>query len=214
MNIFLDTANIDEIKKVNELGLLDGITTNPSIISKSGRKFTEVIKEIASLVEGPVSAEVIAEDFDGMIKEGKELAAISDNIVVKVPLTLTGMKVVNVLSNEGIPTNVTLCFSASQALLAAKAGATFISPFLGRLDDISHDGLDLISEIREIYDNYGYDTQILAASIRHPIHFKEVAIRGADCVTLPYGVFAQLLSHPLTDIGLQKFIEDSKSIKW
>ncbi|MCC5813278.1 MAG: fructose-6-phosphate aldolase [Leptospira sp.] len=214
MDIFLDTANIDEIKKINELGLLDGITTNPSIISKSGRKFTEVIKEIASIVDGPVSAEVIAEDYDGMIKEGKELAAIASNVVVKVPLTLTGLKAVNEFSNLGIATNVTLCFSASQALLAAKAGAAFISPFLGRLDDVSHDGLDLISEIREIYDNYGYDTNILAASIRHPIHFKEAALRGADCVTIPYSVFGQLASHPLTDIGLKKFIEDSKSINW
>lgn len=214
MELFLDTANIDEIKKVNELGLLDGITTNPSIISKSGRKFTEVIREIASIVDGPVSAEVIAEDTEGMIKEGKELASIAENIVVKIPLTLAGLKAVHKLSEEGIPTNVTLCFSASQALLAAKAGATYISPFLGRLDDISHDGLDLISEIREIYDNYGYDTRILAASVRHPIHFKEVALRGADCVTLPYSVFGMLVQHPLTDIGLRKFLEDAKSLQW
>jgi len=214
MDIFLDTANLDEIRNVKELGLLDGITTNPSIISKSGRKFKEVIQEIASLVEGPVSAEVLSEDFEGMLREGKELAAISENIVVKIPLTLTGLKAVHHLSKEGISTNVTLCFSASQALLAAKAGATFISPFLGRLDDISHDGLDLISEIREIYDNYGYDTRILAASVRHPIHFKEVALRGADCVTLPYSVFAQLTSHPLTDIGLKKFLDDAKKIQW
>ncbi|WCL50932.1 fructose-6-phosphate aldolase [Leptospira sp. GIMC2001] len=214
MNIFLDTANIDEIKKVNELGLLDGITTNPSIISKSGRKFTEVIKEIASIVEGPVSAEVIATDYEGMIKEGVELAAIADNVVVKVPLNMVGLKAVNEFTNRGIATNVTLCFSANQALLAAKAGATFISPFLGRLDDVGQDGLELISEIREMYDNYGYETEILAASIRHPIHFKEVALRGADCVTLPYSVFAQLFQHPLTDLGLQKFIEDSKSINW
>lgn len=214
MNIFLDTANIEEIKKVNELGLLDGITTNPSIISKSGRKFTEVIKEIADIVDGPISAEVISNDYEGMIKEGVELAGLADNIVVKVPLTLIGLRAVNEFSNRGIATNVTLCFSANQAVLAAKAGASFISPFLGRLDDVGHDGLDLISEIREIYDNYGYDTNILAASIRHPIHFKEVALRGADCVTIPYSVFGQLVSHPLTDLGLAKFIEDSKSINW
>ncbi|NCN08211.1 MAG: fructose-6-phosphate aldolase [Leptospira sp.] len=214
MNLFLDTANIDEIKKVNDLGLLDGITTNPSIISKAGRKFTEVIKEIAALVDGPVSAEVISSDFDGMIKEGVELSQIAENVVVKVPLTMEGLKAVNEFTNRGISTNVTLCFSANQALLAAKAGASFISPFLGRLDDIGHDGLELISEIRAMYDNYGYETQILAASIRHPIHFKEVALRGADCSTLPYSVFAQLFQHPLTDIGLKKFIEDSKSINW
>jgi transaldolase len=214
MNIFLDTANLDEIRKVNEIGLLDGVTTNPSIISKSGRKFKEVIKEICSIVEGPVSAEVIATDYEGMIREGSELAALAENVVVKVPLIWDGLKAVNEFTNRGIATNVTLCFSANQALLAAKAGATYISPFLGRLDDIGQEGLDLISEIREMYDNYGYDTQILAASIRHPIHFKEVALRGADCVTLPFSVFPQLLQHPLTDIGLKKFVEDAKAIQW
>jgi transaldolase len=214
MNLFLDTANIEEIKKVKDLGLLDGITTNPSIISKAGRKFTEVIQEIAKLVDGPVSAEVISTDYEGMIKEGVELSQLAENVVVKVPLTMEGLKAVNEFTNRGIATNVTLCFSANQALLAAKAGATFISPFLGRLDDIGHDGLELISEIRTMYDNYGYETHILAASIRHSIHFKEVALRGADCTTIPYSVFVQLFQHPLTDLGLKKFIEDSKSINW
>lgn len=174
MNLFLDTANIDEIKKVHELGLLDGITTNPSIIAKSGRKFTEVIKEICSFVKGPVSAEVLATDAPTMIKEGLELSKIAENVVVKVPLIPEGIKAVKAFSDQGIQTNVTLCFTANQALLAAKAGASFISPFVGRLDDIGYDGLELISEIRDIYDNYGIETQILAASVRHPIHFKEV----------------------------------------
>ncbi|MCZ8341940.1 MAG: fructose-6-phosphate aldolase [Leptospira sp.] len=214
MNLFLDTANIDEIKKVHELGLLDGITTNPSIIAKSGRRFTEVIKEICSFVKGPVSAEVLATDAPTMIKEGLELAAIAENVVVKVPLIPEGIKAVNAFSEKGIATNVTLCFTANQALLAAKAGATYISPFVGRLDDIGYDGLELISEIREIYDNYGIETQILAASVRHPIHFKEVALRGADCVTLPYGVFEMLFKHPLTDKGLAQFVEDSKKLTW
>lgn len=214
MNLFLDTANIDEIKKVHELGLLDGITTNPSIIAKSGRRFTEVIKEICSFVKGPVSAEVLATDAPTMIKEGMELAAIAENVVVKVPLIPEGIKAVTAFAEKGIATNVTLCFTANQALLAAKAGATYISPFVGRLDDIGYDGLELISEIREIYDNYGIETQILAASVRHPIHFKEVALRGADCVTLPYNVFEMLFKHPLTDKGLAQFIEDSKKLTW
>ncbi len=178
MNLFLDTANIDEIKKVHELGLLDGITTNPSIIAKSGRKFTEVIKEITSIVEGPVSAEVLATDAPTMIKEGLELAAIAKNIVVKVPLIPEGIKAVVEITKRGIATNVTLCFTANQALLAAKAGATFISPFVGRLDDIGYDGLELITEIRDIYDNYGIDTQILAASVRHPIQRSSFTGRG------------------------------------
>ncbi|MCZ8156227.1 MAG: fructose-6-phosphate aldolase [Leptospira sp.] len=214
MNLFLDTADIAEIKKVHEMGLLDGITTNPSIIAKSGRKFTEVIKEICSFVKGPVSAEVLATDAPTMIKEGMELAAIAENVVVKVPLIPEGIKAVVEFTAKGISTNVTLCFTANQALLAAKAGATYISPFIGRLDDVGYDGLELISEIREIYDNYGYDTQILAASVRHPIHFKEVALRGADCVTIPYNVFEMLFKHPLTDSGLAKFVEDSKKLTW
>ncbi|MDF3818667.1 fructose-6-phosphate aldolase [Leptospira sp. 96542] len=214
MNLFLDTANIDEIKKVHDLGLLDGITTNPSIIAKSGRRFTEVIKEICGFVKGPVSAEVLATDAPTMIKEGLELASIAENVVVKVPLIPEGIKAVVAFSEKGIRTNVTLCFTANQALLAAKAGATYISPFVGRLDDVGYDGLELITEIRDIYDNYGIDTQILAASVRHPIHFKEVALRGADCVTLPYSVFEMLFKHPLTDSGLSKFVEDSKKLTW
>ncbi len=214
MNLFLDTADITEIKKVHEMGLLDGITTNPSIIAKSGRKFTEVIKEICSFVKGPVSAEVLATDSKTMIKEGLELASIAENVVVKVPLIPEGIKAVVEFASKGISTNVTLCFTANQALLAAKAGATYISPFIGRLDDVGYDGLELISEIREIYDNYGYETQILAASVRHPIHFKEVALRGADCATIPFGVFEMLFKHPLTDSGLAKFVEDSKKLTW
>lgn len=214
MNLFLDTANLEEIKKVADLGLLDGITTNPSIIAKSGRKFKEVIAEICAVVQGPVSAEVLSTDYAGIIKEGEELAKIAPNVVVKVPLIPEGIKAVSEFSKRDIQTNVTLCFTANQALLAAKAGATFISPFIGRLDDIGYDGLELISEIREIYDNYGYDTQILAASVRHPIHFKEVALRGADCVTLPYSVVEMLFKHPLTDSGLAKFLEDAKKLTW
>jgi len=214
MQLFLDTANLEEIKKVQDLGLLDGITTNPSIIAKSGRKFKEVIKEITNIVSGPVSAEVIATDFEGMVKEGVELSGIAKNVVVKVPLIPEGIKAVVEFTKREIQTNVTLCFSANQALLAAKAGATYISPFLGRLDDGGQDGLELISEIREIYDNYGYETQILAASIRHPIHFKEVALRGADCVTLPYSVVELLFKHPLTELGLAKFLEDAKKLTW
>ncbi len=173
-----------------------------------------MIKEICSFVKGPVSAEVLATDAPTMIKEGLELSAIAENVVVKVPLIPEGIKAVNAFSEKGIATNVTLCFTANQALLAAKAGATYISPFVGRLDDIGYDGLELISEIREIYDNYGIETQILAASVRHPIHFKEVALRGADCVTLPYGVFEMLFKHPLTDKGLAQFVEDSKKLTW
>ncbi|GBF49365.1 transaldolase Tal [Leptospira ryugenii] len=214
MNLFLDTAEIAEIKKVHDLGLLDGITTNPSIIAKSGRKFTEVIKEITSFVKGPVSAEVLSTDSANMIKEGLELASIAENVVIKVPLIPEGLKAVVEFTKKGIRTNVTLCFTANQALLAAKAGASYISPFIGRLDDVGYDGLDLISEIREIYDNYGYETEILAASVRNPIHFKEVALRGADCATLPYSVFEMLFKHPLTDIGLSKFLEDAKKLTW
>lgn len=214
MKIFLDSANIDEIKAVASYGLLDGVTTNPSIISKSGRKFRDAIADICKLVKGPVSAEVLATDAKKMVEEGVELASIAPNVVVKIPLIQEGIKAVYELSSKNIATNVTLCFSANQAFLAAKAGATFISPFLGRLDDLGQDGLELIEEIREIYDNYEYDTQILAASIRHPIHFKEVARIGADCATIPFSVFNMLFQHPMTDSGLKKFLDDAKTIQW
>lgn len=212
MKLFLDTADTKEISQIAELGLLDGVTTNPSIIAASKRKFKDVIKEICSITKGPVSAEVIAVDFNGMLAEALDLSEIAENVVIKIPLIPEGIKCVSELTKRNIKTNVTLCFSAPQALLAAKVGATYISPFIGRLDDISFNGLELISEIRSIYDNYNFETQILAASIRHPIHFKEVALEGADAVTLPYSTFQMLFKHPLTDLGLAKFLEDAKKI--
>ncbi len=212
MKLFLDTADIAEISKIADLGLLDGVTTNPSIIAASKRKFKEVIKEICDITNGPVSAEVLAVDYAGMLAEAIDLAQIADNVVIKIPLIPEGIKCVAELTKRNIKTNVTLCFSAPQALLAAKVGATYISPFIGRLDDISFNGLDLISEIRTIYDNYSFETKILAASIRNPIHFKEVALEGADAVTLPYSTFQMLFKHPLTDLGLAKFLEDAKKI--
>lgn len=214
MKFFIDTADVDEIKKAAELGILDGVTTNPSLIKKSGRKFREVIKEICEIVPGPVSAEVIATDFEGMMSEGKELAQIAENVVVKVPLIREGLRAVAAFTEQGIKTNVTLCFSANQALLAAKAGATYISPFIGRLDDISTDGMQLIEEIMSVYRNYDFETEVLAASIRHPIHLKQAALIGADVATIPFSIFDQLLKHPLTDAGLEKFLDDAKGITW
>jgi len=214
MQFFLDTADVNEIKKAKEYGILDGVTTNPSLISKSGRSFKEAIKEIAAIVDGPVSAEVLATESTEMIKEAHELAKIADNIVIKIPLIAEGIKAVKILSEENIATNVTLCFSAMQALLAAKAGATYISPFVGRLDDQGHNGMDLIHEIYTIYKNYNFETKIIVASIRNPIHMKEAAMIGADIATIPPEVFYTLISHPLTNIGLAKFLEDSKKFKW
>ncbi|MEQ9520503.1 MAG: fructose-6-phosphate aldolase [Parvibaculum sp.] len=209
MKFFIDTANIDEIRDLATTGMLDGVTTNPSLVAQSGRDFIEVLKEICTIVDGPVSAEVTALDADGMIKEGKKLAKLANNIVVKAPLTWDGLKACRALSSEGIGVNVTLCFSANQALLAAKAGATYISPFVGRLDDIHIDGMDLIEEIRAIYDNYpNLETEILVASIRNPNHVKDAAIIGADVVTIPPSVLRQLASHPLTDKGLATFMAD------
>ena len=208
MKFFVDTADIDAIAELNALGMVDGVTTNPSLILKSGRDILEVTKEICDMVAGPVSAEVIALDADDMIAEGRKLAEIAENIAVKVPLTWDGLKACKVLSNEGRMVNVTLCFSANQALLAAKAGATFISPFIGRLDDINIDGMELISEIRTIYDNYGYETQILAASIRTVNHVKDAALIGADVMTAPPGVIKAMANHPLTDKGLETFMAD------
>ena len=210
MKFFADTADVAELRELKDLGLLDGVTTNPSLIAKSGRKFTEVIAEICSFVEGPVSAEVAALDFDGMMKEANVLRKIAKNVTVKVPLTLEGLKACRVLSGEGTMVNVTLCFSANQALLAAKAGATFISPFVGRLDDIHQDGMELIAEIRQIYDNYDYDTNILVASVRSANHIKEAALIGADYATAPAAVLKSLVKHPLTDKGIEQFLSDWK----
>ena len=208
MKIFIDTANLDEIRSAASMGILDGVTTNPSLVHKSGRQFLDVVKEIAGVVEGPVSAEVVALDFDGMMREAEVLRKIADNIAVKVPLTPAGLKACKTLSDDGTMVNVTLCFSASQALLAAKAGATFISPFIGRLDDISTDGMGLIADIRLIYDNYDFPTQILAASVRHPLHVLEAAKIGADVMTAPPKVIWQLFKHPLTDSGIASFLKD------
>ncbi|MBL4870917.1 MAG: fructose-6-phosphate aldolase [Robiginitomaculum sp.] len=210
MKFFVDSADIEQITALNDLGLADGVTTNPSIIAKSGRDFKQVVAEICAIVTGPVSAEVIALDADNMIAEGRELRKIADNICVKLPLTMDGLKACKVLSGMGIPTNVTLCFSANQALLAAKCGASFISPFIGRLDDINIDGLELIEDIRMIYDNYGYETEILAASIRNVNHIKDCALLGADVITSPPDVIRKMAYHPLTDAGLASFMKDWK----
>ncbi len=210
MKFFVDTADVKEIRELAEIGLLDGVTTNPSLIAKSGRAFKEVVAEICAIVPGPVSAEVTALDAEGMIREGKELRKIASNVAVKVPLTLDGLKACKVLTSEGTMVNVTLCFSANQALLAAKAGASFISPFLGRLDDINLDGMELISEIRQIYDNYDFTTEILAASIRSANHVKQAALIGADIATIPPAVLKSLVKHPLTDKGIEMFLADWK----
>ena len=210
MKFFIDTANIDEIKEAAALGILDGVTTNPSLVAKEGKDFRKLLDEILALVDGPVSAEVVSTDYDGILKEAHELSKIHKNIVVKVPLIKEGLKAVRALASENINTNVTLCFSASQALLAAKAGATYISPFVGRLDDISHDGMELISQIVQIYKNYNYNTQVLVASIRHPLHLVEAALMGADVCTMPFPVIDKLFNHPLTDLGLEKFLSDWK----
>ncbi len=208
MEFFVDTADVAEIKELNDTGLLDGVTTNPSLIAKSGRDFIEVITEICGIVDGPVSAEVVALDAAGMIEQGEKLAKIADNITVKLPLTWDGLKACKHFSDKGIKTNVTLCFSASQALLAAKAGATYISPFVGRLDDISMDGMALIEEICTIYANYDYPTKVLVASVRHPQHIVDSAKIGADVATVPASVLKQLTKHPLTDKGLESFMKD------
>ena len=208
MKFFIDTANISEIREAASMGVLDGVTTNPSLVAKEGKDFHKLLEEICAIVDGPISAEVISVDFDGIMKEGRELSKIHRNIVVKVPLIKEGLKAVKALKAEGIRTNVTLCFSPTQALVAAKAGAYFISPFIGRLDDISHSGMDLIRQIVTIYRNYQYETQVLVASVRHPLHVVEAAMIGADICTIPFKVIEQLIKHPLTDIGLQKFLED------
>ncbi|MFZ5774643.1 MAG: fructose-6-phosphate aldolase [Thermodesulfobacteriota bacterium] len=208
MKFFIDTANIEEIKKGVAMGMVDGVTTNPSLIAKENRPFEEIIRDICQVVDGPISAEVIALDAEGMVREGRELAAINPNIVIKIPMTTEGLKAVRQLTDERIKTNVTLVFSTSQALMAAKAGATFVSPFVGRLDDIAQNGMDLISDIMTIYDNYAYASEVIVASIRHPMHVMEAALLGAHVATIPYKVIEQLAKHPLTDIGMEKFLAD------
>lgn len=209
MKFFIDTANLDEIKEANELGLIDGVTTNPSLVAKEGNvDFKEHIAKICEIVKGDVSAEVTALDTEGMLSEGRELAKIAPNVVIKCPLTLDGLKATRIFREEGTKVNVTLCFSANQALLAAKAGATYISPFIGRLDDIGQDGMQLIRDIIQIYDNYGFATEVLAASIRHPMHIVDCALAGADVATIPFKVIQQLAKHPLTDKGLDSFLAD------
>ena len=212
MKLFIDTANVDEIKEVNEWGVICGVTTNPSLIAKEGRVFEEVVKEITEIVDGPISAEVISLESQGMLKEARELAKIHPNIIIKIPMTKEGLKAVKVLDKEGIKTNVTLVFSATQALLATRAGATYVSPFVGRLDDISNPGMDIIEDIVQIFDLHGIDTEIIAASIRHPLHVLDSAKAGAHIATIPYKVFLQMLNHPLTDIGIEKFLDDWKKV--
>ena len=214
MKFFIDTANVDEIRQANDMGIICGVTTNPSLIAKEGRDFKEVIKEITSIVDGPISGEVKATtvDAEGMIREGREIAAIHPNMVVKIPMTVEGLKAVKVLSSEGIKTNVTLIFTANQALLAAEAGATYVSPFLGRLDDINQPGIELVRTIAEIFSIYGYETEIIAASVRNPIHVTDCALAGADIATVPYKVIEQMTKHPLTDQGIEKFQADYKAV--
>ncbi len=212
MKFFIDTANVEEIRKASEWGLVDGVTTNPSLVAREGRQFEELIKEICSIVDGPVSAEAVSMDAEGLIKEGRALAEIHENIVVKIPMTLEGLKATKILFNDGIKTNVTLVFSPSQALLAAKAGATYVSPFVGRLDDISITGMDLVAQILDIYENYGYKSEVIVASIRHPLHVVESASMGAHVATIPFKVLEQLSRHPLTDSGIEKFLKDWEKV--
>lgn len=212
MKLFIDTANINEIREANALGIIDGVTTNPTLIAKEGRDFVAVVKEICAIVDGPISAEVVSLKADEMVSEARPLAAIHKNIIIKIPIIPEGLKATKILSKEGIKTNLTLCFSAAQALLAAKAGATYVSPFVGRLDDISSTGMELIRDIRTIFINYGLKTQIIVASVRHPLHVLESAKMGADIATVPYGVLMTLVKHPLTDIGIERFLKDWKNV--
>ena len=208
MKFFIDTANIDDIKKGVEMGMVDGVTTNPSLVAKEDKPFVDILKEICQLVDGPVSAEVVSLDADGMVKEGRELAKLDDNIVIKVPMIVEGLKATKRFAAEGIKTNVTLVFSTSQALLAAKAGAAFVSPFVGRLDDIRAPGMELISDIMTVYQNYGYDSEVIVASVRNPLHVVDAALVGADIATMPLKVIEQLAKHPLTDKGMEQFLAD------
>jgi transaldolase len=213
MKFFIDTANINEIKEANEMGMVDGVTTNPSLIAKEGRDFEEIIKEICDIVDGPISAEVVSTDTDGMLEEARKLSKIHKNIVIKIPMLVDGLKATRKLTEEGIKTNVTLVFSPLQALMAAKAGATYVSPFIGRLDDISQEGLLLVEQIVEIYSNYAFDTEIIVASIRNPLHVLESALMGADIATIPFNVLSKLAAHPLTDKGLKAFLDDWNKAK-
>lgn len=213
MKIFIDTANVEHIKEANDLGIIDGVTTNPSLIAKEGRNFEQVVKEICQIVDGPISAEVISLNADGMVEEAKKLSKIHKNIVIKIPMTAEGLKATKKLTKLKIRTNVTLIFSSTQALLAAKAGATYVSPFVGRLDDISADGMELVEEIVTIYENYGYETQVIVASIRNPLHVIDAAMLGAHVATIPYNVLMQMVKHPLTDLGIQRFLEDWKKVE-
>ena len=212
MKIFIDTANTKEIREAHSWGVIDGVTTNPTLISREGRNFKEIVDEICTIIDGPISVEAMGMECDGILKEARELAKIHPNIVVKIPLIKEGLKAVKILSKENIRSNVTLCFSPSQALLAAKAGASFVSPFIGRLDDISHIGMDLVRDIRTIYDNYGFGTQIIVASIRHPLHVVDAALSGADIATIPFKVIERLITHPLTDIGIERFLKDWEKV--
>lgn len=212
MKFFIDTADVDEIRKAHAMGCVDGVTTNPSLLAKIGRPLEATIREICSIVDGPISAECVSLEAPDLIKEGRELAKIHENVVVKIPMGVEGMKATKALASEGIRTNVTLCFSANQALLCAKAGATYVSPFVGRLDDISQDGMDLIADILEIYRNYDFDTQVLVASVRNPVHVLQAAKLGADVATLPFSVIQQLAQHPLTDAGIKKFLSDWEKV--
>ncbi len=212
MKFFVDTANVDEIRQAKEMGMADGVTTNPSLVAKEKRPFRQLIEEICQIVDGPVSVEVISQDAEGMVKEAQELVKIAENIAIKIPMTIEGMKATKILSDEGINVNVTLVFSPLQALLAAKAGAAFVSPFVGRLDDIGHNGMQLVEEIKKIYDNYAFSTEIIVASVRHPLHVLKAALIGADIATIPFKVIKQLAKHPLTDIGLKRFLDDWQKV--
>lgn len=212
MKIFLDTANVEHIREAASWGIVDGVTTNPSLIAREGREFREVVEEICGIVDGPISAEVISTDADGMVKEARELAKIHKNIVIKIPMTVEGLKAVKKLSSEGIKTNVTLVFSANQALLAMKAGATYVSPFVGRLDDIGHSGMEIVAQILDIRDNYGFRTEVIVASIRHPVHVLEAALMGADIATVPFSVLQKMVKHPKTDEGIERFLKDWEKV--
>lgn len=212
MKFFIDTANIKEIKEANDLGIIDGVTTNPSLIAKEGRDFKELVKEICTIVNGPISVEALSTEANAIVTEARELAKIDKNIVVKIPICHEGLRATNILSKEGIRINMTLIFSPSQALLAAKAGAAYVSPFVGRLDDISHVGMDLVGQILTIFDNYDIDTEVIVASIRNPIHLVDAAMAGADIATIPFNVIQQLIKHPLTDVGIKKFLEDWEKV--
>ena len=213
MKFFIDTANVEAIRKAHERGMVDGVTTNPSLVAKEGRNFRKIVDEIASFVKGPISLEVVSEDADGMVKEARELNGWIDNAAIKIPMTWEGLKAVKVCADEGIQTNVTLCFSPNQALLAAKAGASFVSPFIGRLDDIGHVGMQVVVDIAQIYAIYDYDTEIIVASIRHPVHVYEAALVGADIATIPPAVLDKMVNHPLTDVGIERFLADWEKVK-